>query len=116
MSEKSKGAGTGLSLAGTIGTLTAFFTNSTLKGLAGFGKAMMIGGATSFGSGIVALGGVLAGGLVGLAVSGGRKEGGIIGAVVGAIVGAIYGGVQGYEFGEKAIIDPCNQTTSLNIQ
>lgn len=116
MSDQKKRTTSSISLIGAAGTLTGFFGNTALTGIDGFLKAMMIGGATSLGAGVCGFVGIQVGTLIGSLVTGGKEVGKTAGYIIGAASGLVFGGVQGYEFGEKAIIDPCNQTTSLNIQ
>ncbi|MDD9900116.1 MAG: hypothetical protein OXT65_03985 [Alphaproteobacteria bacterium] len=52
-SNSSKGMGATFSLAGIIGTAVGFFSNASLTGWAGFGKALLIGSGTSIGASLV---------------------------------------------------------------
>lgn len=95
--------------SGLIIPIIAFCTTSAFVGLAGFGKAMLVGAGTGLGASIVALpaalavGGVLA--LIGAAAA--RKKGaavaGMAGMVLGGLGGMVFGGVKGYEFSKDAL-------------
>lgn len=114
------GSGGGFGLSGVVGTIAAWATTPSFVGLAGFGKSLLVGAATSVGFSLAAIPAAIGGAVVGVVAGVALRSRNMIvaGAFGGAMLGVLGGGVAGAVQGFKISKDwlDADAAPALNVE